>query len=80
MAEARTIMRATLQELDAAGVVQNGYDYALKVYVRDGIVQMCGHPARLRRGGCVCCNALRYVGWTIESARAHFFRGAERRA
>ena len=67
--------RATLQELDTAGLVVNGYDYALQVYVRDGIVQMCGHPARLRRDGRVCCNALRYVGWTIEAARAHALRG-----
>ena len=35
------------------GLVFNGYDYSLQVWVKNGVVQECNHPARM---GARCCN------------------------
>ena len=48
------------------GSVWNGFDYALQVWVLDGVVQRCGHPMAMRRGG-PCCPAFRLAGRRIET-------------
>jgi hypothetical protein len=47
------------------GRVWHGVDYELQVWVRDGIVQNCGHPAMLRFQDRPCCNAYRLAGQKI---------------
>lgn len=57
--------RASRDELHpATGRVWNGFDYRLQVWVRDGIVQPCGHPARMRTSG-PCCAQHAYAGRSI---------------
>ena len=55
------------------GSVWNGFDYALQVWVLDGVVQHCGHPMAMRRGG-PCCPAFRLTGRRIDT-----IPGAQRR-
>ena len=55
------------------GDVWNGFDYALQVWVLDGVAQSCGHPVAMPRGG-ACCPALRLAGRRIET-----IPGAQRR-
>lgn len=52
------------------GRVWNGYDYALQVWVRNGLIQDCGHP----RAWTDCCNARR-----LREHRIDLEPGAERR-
>ena len=47
------------------GRVFNGFDYNVQVWVIDGIVHGCGHPASMRPGGTPCCNAYGYAGQPI---------------
>jgi hypothetical protein len=57
--------RSSRDELDpATGRIWNGFDYRLQVWVRDGIVQPCGHPARMRTSG-PCCAQHAYAGRSI---------------
>ena len=45
------------------GRVWNGFDYALQVWVVDGIIQDCGHPAEMQVQE--CCNAHKLAGKRI---------------
>jgi hypothetical protein len=47
------------------GRLFNGFDYRIQVWVVDGVVSGCGHPASMRPGGAHCCNAYRYAGLPI---------------
>ena len=47
------------------GRVWNGFDYELQVWVANGIIQCCGHPATMRLQGRSCCNAYRLAGRSI---------------
>ena len=47
------------------GRVWNGFDYELQVWVIDGIIQRCGHPATMRFQDRSCCNAYRLAGRSI---------------
>ena len=47
------------------GRVWNGIDYELQVWVVDGIIQDCGHPATMRFQDKPCCNAYRLAGQKI---------------
>lgn len=55
-----------------SGALLNGFDYDVQVWVKDGIVQPCGHPERL---GPTCCNGRIYAGkkladvFRLEAAR-----------
>jgi hypothetical protein len=49
------------------GHVFNGFDYRIQVWVVDGIVRGCGHPASMRSAGVPCCNAYLYAGQPIAS-------------
>jgi len=55
------------------GYVWNGFDYALQVWVTDGIVQRCGHPAAMSRPA-PCCAAFALAGQRINR-----IPGAQRR-
>ena len=44
------------------GNVWNGFDYELQVWVVDGIVQRCGHPAVMSP----CCTAFALAGHRID--------------
>jgi len=47
------------------GRVWNGFDYELQVWVIDGIIQRCGHPATMRFQDRFCCNAYHLAGQNI---------------
>jgi hypothetical protein len=47
------------------GGVWNGFDYELQVWVIDGIIQRCGHPATMRFQDRSWCNAYRLAGRSI---------------
>jgi hypothetical protein len=55
------------------GFVWHGFDYALQVWVVDGIVQRCGHPPAMARRG-PCCAAFVLAGRRIDE-----IPGAQRR-
>jgi hypothetical protein len=55
------------------GTVWNGFDYALQVWVVEGVVQRCGHPPAMARRG-PCCPAFRLAGRRIDG-----IPGAQRR-
>jgi hypothetical protein len=55
------------------GYVWNGFDYALQVWVVEGVVQRCGHPATMFRLA-PCCAAFVLAGQRIDR-----IPGAERR-
>jgi hypothetical protein len=52
-------MRTSSNEIDEMEVVRNGFDYELQVWVKNYIIQDCGH-----RGGNTpelpCCNARKF--------------------
>ncbi len=57
------------------GRVFNGFDYQIQVWVVDGLIRGCAHPARMRSAGVPCCNAYRYAGQPIAGvAGAETFR------
>jgi hypothetical protein len=56
------------------GYVWNGFDYALQVWVVDGMIQRCGHPAAMARRE-PCCTAFTLAGRRIDRAP-----GARRRS
>jgi hypothetical protein len=47
------------------GLVWNGFDYELQVWVANGVIQRCGHPKIMRSDGRPCCNAYRLAGQSI---------------
>jgi hypothetical protein len=49
-----------------AAFVWNGFDYALQVWVVEGVVQRCGHPPAMARRG-PCCPAFRLAGRRIDT-------------
>jgi hypothetical protein len=55
------------------GYVWNGFDYALQVWVVDGVVQRCGHPGPMSRHA-PCCAAFALAGQRIDR-----IPGAQRR-
>ncbi len=55
------------------GVVVNGFDYDLQVWVVNGIIQACGHPWG---GATDCCNAGRYAGRSLVEVIAERKTGA----
>jgi hypothetical protein len=56
------------------GFVWNGFDYALQVWVVDGIVQRCGHPPTVGRSG-PCCTAFVLAGRRIDEIPSAQRRG-----
>lgn len=64
-------MRFSTDQRDAKGRVINGFDYALQVWVKDGIIQPCGHPSRMRLAEPTCCNQNKYALFKIEEVRGH---------
>lgn len=59
--------RVSTNTYDTHGNVLNGYDYEAQVWVVDGIVQGCEHPASMRTGERYCCPANRYAGKSIKT-------------
>jgi hypothetical protein len=55
------------------GYVWNGFDYALQVWVVEGVVQGCGHPPTMSRSA-PCCAAFELAGQRIDR-----IPGAQRR-
>jgi hypothetical protein len=55
------------------GYVWNGFDYALQVWVVEGVVQRCGHPPAMSRYA-PCCAAFALAGQRIDR-----IPGAQRR-
>jgi hypothetical protein len=48
------------------GHVWNGFDYALQVWVVEGVVQPCGHPPAMSQHA-PCCAARVLAGQRIEA-------------
>lgn len=42
------------------GIVFDGYDYDLQVWVTNGIIEDCGHPITMKEVG--CCKSHEYAG------------------
>ena len=63
--------RTSVDEVDAAGIIKNGYDYNLQIWVRDYKAQMCGH----RADGRGCCPAYFQAGKDIRNIDGHEVRG-----
>ena len=52
------------------GKLVNGYSYVAQVWVADGLVVDCNHPAEMRERPYYCCNGHRYAGKGIEAVEA----------
>ena len=56
------------------GLVFNGFDYELQVWVGNGIIQDCGHPADMRTEAKwnrrPCCNSGQYAGHSLTNVLA----------
>lgn len=61
-------MKTSDNEFDGVGAVVNGFDYRLQVWVKDGIVQACGHPPEM---GASCCNGRRFAGMRVTGIAGH---------
>ena len=59
--------RTSIDEIDAEGIVKNGFDYSLQVWVKDYRVLMCGHPESMRDNGRGCCDAYFLAGQDIKT-------------
>jgi len=57
--------RLSNDQLDAYGNVFNGFDYDLQVWVKEGIIQRCGHRESMK---CDCLG-LRFEGRSVEYAK-----------
>ena len=55
-------MSRTSSDEVISGAVWNGYDYNLQIWVIEGTVQPCSHPASM---GSNCCNQRKYAGQSI---------------
>ena len=66
-------MRTSSDKVNAQGLVVDGYDYALQVWVVRGVIQPCSHPIRMRRLG-PCCNQNKYSGLRIGDVSSHEVR------
>lgn len=55
------------------GIVYNGFDYNLQVWVINGIVQNCNHPQSSDKGH-GCCNARHLHGREISKIFGHEVR------
>lgn len=60
-------MRQSKNEIGPMGFVMNGFDYAIQVWVEDGIIQNCGHPENEKN----CCKARQMNGCWIGHADGH---------
>ena len=59
-------MRTSTDQLDKNGMLINGYDYDLQVWVKSGIIIECGHPKSM---GMKCCNQRRYAGKLLKEVK-----------
>ena len=64
--------RTSLDLMDPNRVVVTGYDYNIQVWVRDYIIQECGH--REYMDGCAAC---RWAGERIDNIPGHEERGCQ---
>jgi hypothetical protein len=48
----------------------SSFNYDLQVWIVNGRVKECGHPARMRLVHDFCCNAWRYSDWPESAAIA----------
>lgn len=62
-------MRLSYDDIDDNGMVLCGYDYNLQVWVKDGIIQDCGHPTEMKQQ--FCCNSHRLAGHRISEIQGH---------
>jgi hypothetical protein len=65
--------RTSTDELSPDGTILNGFDYALQVWVKDGTIGPCGHPAAMRKNG-YCCNQSKFSGLNIALVPGHEVR------
>ncbi len=57
-------MRESSDEIQN-GFVWNGFDYALQVWVSDGVIMPCVHPNWMRSSEEACCPAYHLAGRLI---------------
>jgi hypothetical protein len=60
--------RTSNNQYGPSGALLNGFDYDVQVWVKNGIVQNCGHIGQQSEP---CCNARRYAGLRLTQAFAH---------
>ncbi len=63
--------RTSSDDFDATGVIRNGFDYELQVWVKQYIILGCGHPASMRPKGESCCNQHKHAGKDIRTVEGH---------
>jgi len=51
--------------VEVKGIVKNGFDYGLQLWVENYIIQLCGHEARI---DCKC-NGKKFAGQDIRKVR-----------
>lgn len=62
--------RLSGDRVDINGVIVDGFDYHLQVWVENGVIQMCGHRDDCR----VYCNKKRLAGQMIADVPGHEVR------
>ena len=62
--------QSTNEEIN--GVVQNGFDYDLQVWIMDYIIQACGHSRPLEH-----CNGCKLVGQDIRGIKTQRVKGGK---
>ena len=67
--------RISSAELAPDGPILHCYDYNIQVWVENGVVLPCAHPARMRERGEECCPQARYQGRRLRSVPGHEQRG-----
>ena len=72
--------RLSGDELATDGTILNGFDYNVQVWVINGIIKTCGHPAKMRlfAGDVACCNAWTYADYPIHDVPGHEVRDSAR--
>lgn len=63
--------RTSSDDLDAAGVVRNGFDYELQVWVKDYMILDCGHPTHMKNVKPTCCPQHSLNGQDIRNVKGH---------
>jgi hypothetical protein len=69
------VSRLSTDELAADGTIRNGFDYNVQVWVQNGRVVDCGHPASMKSNPVYpCCPAHEFAGREITSVPEHEVR------
>ncbi len=66
--------RKSEDDIDRRGIIKNGYDYQLQVWVEDYVIMNCNHPESMRTDGKICCQQWILQGKDIRTIKGHEIR------